>query len=186
MRFSKYIVGPVAETLSEMRPIRYAEIVEFDRKIREFDNPPFDLGKDGKVDLYNIQGHLWSIYKDIGMSFPSSLPLCSVSLSLASPALLFLPRNFFARAMIKHSDNPLRSPFAPSFLSAYACSIKLLRTVRNCYNYSGPMLVRMWPIWAHTLTSGVSFPSPSFPFFPRTCAHWLFISFSFQLFGMRH
>lgn len=67
LRFCKEVVGPIAETLSEMRPIKYSEILEFDRKIREFDSPPFDFSQDDKADYFNIQGHLWNIYRDIGM-----------------------------------------------------------------------------------------------------------------------
>ena len=136
-----------------MRPIKYSEILEFDRKIREFDNPPFDIVADENIDAFSLQGHMWSIYKDIGMLAGFSIKSNHFKIVLA--ALLFLHRNFFARAMIKHSDNPLRSPFAPSFLAAYACAIKLLREVRSCYNVSPQALLRMWPVWAHGLTSGV-------------------------------
>ena len=62
--------------------------------------------------------------------------------------------------MIRDPDNPLRSPFAPSFLAAYASSIKLLRNVRVCFEHTPGQVLRLWPLWTHCLTSAVRHSEP--------------------------
>lgn len=58
--------------------------------------------------------------------------------------------------MLTDSGNPLRSPFAPSFLAAYALSIKFLRHIRKAFDKAPEILIRQWPIIGHTLSVGVS------------------------------
>jgi hypothetical protein len=154
MRFAREVVGPISETLCLTRPIKYSEFLEFDRKVRDFDNPPLDLTENG---VFNNKGHLWSLYKDIGMNFMNKKNAFEDLTTKCFTVLLFLHRNFFARAMIKFPDNPLRSPFSPSFLAAYSSSIKFLRTVRACFRHNARLLLGHWPVWVHALTSGVRY-----------------------------
>ncbi|EJD00565.1 uncharacterized protein FOMMEDRAFT_127222 [Fomitiporia mediterranea MF3/22] len=134
-RFNKEIAAGLAEHLGMTRPIKFSEIMEFDRRIRDFADPPVpQTGPDGG---------------------PTDDPRFTLWLQHKQIALLFVHRNFFARAMIKYSANPLRSPFAPSFLAAYACSINILRCARLCYDQNPALVLRIWPLWTHCLTSGV-------------------------------
>ena len=69
--------------------------------------------------------------------------------------LLFLHRGYFARAMIEYPESPLRSPFAPSFLAAYATSITFLRHIRSVFDIEAEMMLRFWSCWAHALAAAV-------------------------------
>ncbi|KAH8113139.1 hypothetical protein DFH11DRAFT_1878702 [Phellopilus nigrolimitatus] len=134
--FAKEIIAPISEQLCLVRPVKYSEIMELDRKLRDFKNHPLvmDLSK-GDRKTANMQEYMWGISKEI--------------------ALLFIHRNFFACAMLEHPANPLSSPFALSFLSAYSNAIKLLRVMRATFEQNSQVMLRQWPIWAHTLTAAV-------------------------------
>ncbi|OCB89593.1 hypothetical protein A7U60_g3191 [Sanghuangporus baumii] len=134
-RFVRDVVGPISEHLCLTRPIKYSEILDFDRRIREFGDPPIPPNLTDSGPSAELRPRMWVMQKEL--------------------TLLTIHKNFFARAMIKDPENPLRSPFAPSFLAAYACSIKLLRNVRMCFEHLPGILIRLWPIWTHCLTSGV-------------------------------
>ncbi|KAL5480285.1 hypothetical protein ACEPAI_1555 [Sanghuangporus weigelae] len=134
-RFVKEVVGPISEHLCLTRPIKYSEILDFDRRIREFEDPPILPNLTDSGPAAELRPRMWAMQKEL--------------------TLLTIHKNFFARAMIKDSENPLRSPFAPSFLAAYACSIKLLRDVRMCFEHLTGIILRLWPLWTHCLTSAV-------------------------------
>ncbi len=85
---------------------------------------------------------------------PSSLLLFEFN---PNSVLLYIHRNFFARALLDFPTNPLRSPFAPSFLAAYRSATQLLKTLRENFDAFSYLFIRLWPIWAHALASSVSF-----------------------------
>ncbi|KAL5480241.1 hypothetical protein ACEPAI_1511 [Sanghuangporus weigelae] len=70
-------------------------------------------------------------------------------------SLQLLHRNFFARALLENSRNPIQSSFAPSFLSCYNSAISILRVVREHFNALSHVMVRYWSTWAHSLISAV-------------------------------
>lgn len=76
---------------------------------------------------------------------------------LVTIGLIFIHRNFFARALRENPTNPIRSRFGPSFLAAYASAITLLRAMRRNFEPCQQVLLRIWPFWAHALASGVRF-----------------------------
>ncbi|KAI5123022.1 hypothetical protein M0805_007643 [Coniferiporia weirii] len=135
-RFTKEITGPVSEHLCLARPTKYSEILEFDRKIRDFEDHPFVKKPTSEyLKFIGTQQYTWSMFKEI--------------------VLIMIHRNFFARAMLEYPDNPMRSPFALSFLAAYSTSITLLRGIRTVIDHNPHVLLRQWAAWAHTLTAAI-------------------------------
>lgn len=70
-------------------------------------------------------------------------------------ALLYIHRNFFARAIIDFPDKPLNSVFAPSVLSTYRSASALLRLMRETYHKLTLILFRLWPTWLLCFSSAV-------------------------------
>lgn len=68
---------------------------------------------------------------------------------------MYIHRNFFARAILDFPGDPMRSPFAPSFLAAYRSSTAMLKVMREYFESVKQLLFRVWPIWAHALASAV-------------------------------
>ena len=76
-KFVKEIVAPIADKLCSTKPLKYSEIIEWDRRIREF-SPIYDYEQEH--DLYpfvtNAVTFLFTLYKEIStvrQSFAISL-----------------------------------------------------------------------------------------------------------------
>ena len=65
-KFVKEIVAPIADKLCSTKPLKYSEIIEWDRRIREF-SPIYDYEQEH--DLYpfvtNAVTFLFTLYKEI-------------------------------------------------------------------------------------------------------------------------
>ncbi|KAL5512403.1 hypothetical protein ACEPAG_3395 [Sanghuangporus baumii] len=136
--FLKELLAPIAEQLCQTKPSKYSEILEFDRKVREYpshhtlQNRVRDFGEDVATDLRRYNSSvLWEI------------------------ALLFTHRSFFARALLENPTRPLGSPFASSLLSAYASAMTVLQIIRVYFEKYPQILLRQWVIWSHGVTSSV-------------------------------
>lgn len=135
--FAKEVMGPVAEFMALAKAVRYSEILELDRKVREFNAKPIPAELLGSTtDMGSIiRRSTLGLYREI--------------------ALLSLHRNFFARAMLEDPKKAVSGPFSASVLAAYACSISLLKLMRTHYVLQSPLLMRQWMIWIHSLIAGV-------------------------------
>ncbi|KAG6813503.1 hypothetical protein H0H92_010528 [Tricholoma furcatifolium] len=104
--FTKEIFSTVTESTLTAEPPHYQTVLDLDRKVREKLLPPhlnvFMSAEDEHCtpSVY-MRGCLLAQYRTV--------------------ALLYIHRSFFAQAMLDHPANPLRSPYAPSFLAAYRC-----------------------------------------------------------------
>ena len=70
--------------------------------------------------------------------------------------MLYIHRSFFARAIIDHPVNPLRSPYAASFLAAYRASATILRTIREHFAIQPALCSRFWHMWTFAFSAAVS------------------------------
>lgn len=57
--------------------------------------------------------------------------------------MLYLHRSFFAQAMLDHPNNPLLSPFAPSFLTAYRSASVIIKASAHLFERCGAMAMRL-------------------------------------------
>ncbi|KAG6902306.1 hypothetical protein C0995_001916 [Termitomyces sp. Mi166 len=102
--FTKEIASTVTELTLTAEPPHYQTVLDLDRKVREKTLPPhlnvFMSPEDEHCtpSVY-MRGCLLGQYRTV--------------------TLLYIHRSFFAQAMLDHPTNPLRSPYAPSFLAAY-------------------------------------------------------------------
>jgi hypothetical protein len=69
--------------------------------------------------------------------------------------MLYLHRSFFAQAMLDFPSNPLRSPFAPSFLAAYRCASAIIKTTAMNFQKYPELFSRFWTMWSHLLSAAV-------------------------------
>lgn len=81
--------------------------------------------------------------------------MLQVELTWCIPVSLFIHRNLFAKAVIDYPSNPLKSPFAPSFLSAYHSAVALLRILREQFEQRPTLIGRVWLIWGHSICAAV-------------------------------
>lgn len=69
--------------------------------------------------------------------------------------LMYIHRSFFAQAIIEHPVNPLKSPYAPSFLAAYRASSTILKSVREQFNVWPNTCARFWTMWTFAFSAAV-------------------------------
>ncbi|KAA1470033.1 hypothetical protein DENSPDRAFT_928581 [Dentipellis sp. KUC8613] len=145
-RFAFECVAEVAATTLTASAPRYAEILALDRKIREFAIPSdaFDrLGAGPGVD-------------------PRSVPLAASMTSFVlrhtrEVMLLFVHRSYFAQALVEEPTNPLRSPYAPSFLATVRAAQDVLRCVAEQFLIHPAMCSRFWSTWTYAFSAAVVF-----------------------------
>ena len=70
--------------------------------------------------------------------------------------MIYLHRSFFAQAMLDHPINPLLSPFAPSFLTAYHCATIYIKASAKLFDRCAEMAMRLWFLLYHTFSAAVS------------------------------
>lgn len=114
--FIKDVLAAVLELTLAAKPPTYEIILELDRKVREKTLPPSLNGLLTKVDDYATP----SVY----------MRGCLLS-QFRSVTMLYIHRSFFAQAVLDRPVNPLRSPYAPSFLAAYRCASAIIKSTIN-------------------------------------------------------
>lgn len=71
--------------------------------------------------------------------------------------------------MIDDPVDPLRSPFAPSFLAAYRCASHILLSIKEQFDLLPELCSRFWATWTYAFSAAVRlFVYASFSFFIDT------------------
>ncbi|KAG1755802.1 hypothetical protein EDB19DRAFT_1663041 [Suillus lakei] len=139
--FTRDVFSQVTElTLSAELP-SYDTILELDRKVREQVLPP-------PLNLYRS-----SVQEDY--TTPSAYIRGRILFQFRTTTMLFIHRSFFAQALLDFPTNPLRSPYAPSFLAAYRCASATIKTTVLNFQVFPDLFMRWWPIWSHLLSAAV-------------------------------
>ncbi|KAG6888304.1 hypothetical protein C0995_009303 [Termitomyces sp. Mi166 len=121
----------------------YSTILEIDRKVREVTLPtsfkPYVTREDGD-DIYyssshSLQGFYASQHRTVTM--------------------IYLHRSFFAQAMLDYPTNPLLSPFAPSFLTAFRSASVIIRASAHQFDRCAEMAMRVWFLMYHTFSAAI-------------------------------
>ncbi|KAL5485157.1 hypothetical protein ACEPAI_7799 [Sanghuangporus weigelae] len=139
-RFLRDIATDICEKVTSARPLKYRDVLELDRKIRDFPLHPFAV-KHRPQDL-GVDEEFHKIY-----------PL--VTAWNKEESLMYIHRNFFARAILDFPDSPMRSPFAASFLATYRSACNVMRVCRENMHLTYLTILRVWHVWSLCLTSGV-------------------------------
>lgn len=66
---------------------------------------------------------------------------------------------------MSHPNDPMRSPYAPSFLAGYRSACAMLSTVREQFARFPVQIARFWVLWTHVFSSTVrSVPIDDVPY----------------------
>ncbi|THH34114.1 hypothetical protein EUX98_g33 [Antrodiella citrinella] len=118
----------------------YEKILDIDRMIRQLSMP--------KAKLYPRPDD--EEYYDAALCMQN----CYMS-QLRSVAMMATHRTFFAQALLDHPTNPLKSPYAPSFLAANRCaSVWIKSFLHHCERFPS-LCGRFWTLWTHAFTACV-------------------------------
>jgi len=138
--FTKEVSSSVTELTLTAEPPNYQTVLELDRRVRE-KTLPLHLNVFMSADdehctpAVYMRGCLLGQYRTI--------------------VLLYIHRSFFAQAMLDHPINPLRSPYAPSFLAAYRCASGMIKSNLNYFDRFPDLCYRLWAIWTHLFSAAI-------------------------------
>ncbi|KAJ7689582.1 fungal-specific transcription factor domain-containing protein [Mycena rosella] len=141
--FARDIWMALAETTLTAKVPGYATVLELDRRVRELSVPdsfkPYATRADGEEEYYSsaasLRGFYASQYRTITM--------------------IYLHRSFFAQAMLDFPANPLRSPFATSFLTAYRSASVIIKATAYQFDRCAEMAMRVWFLLHHTFSAAI-------------------------------
>ncbi|KIK99256.1 hypothetical protein PAXRUDRAFT_822949 [Paxillus rubicundulus Ve08.2h10] len=139
--FTKDVFIPVTELTLTATPPSYKTILELDRKVREKVLPPsLNLYRSSSADEYTT---------------PTAYVRGRLLFQFRTSTMLYIHRSFFAQAMLDFPSNPLRSPFAPSFLAAYRCASATIKTTVLNFQKYPELFSRFWTVWSHLMSAAV-------------------------------
>lgn len=128
-KFIREIFGSVSKLTLAAVPPSYSNILQLDQKVREMAIPPalnsFILVEDTSAHIsaaVHMKGYIISQMRSIGM--------------------IFIHRSFFAQALLDHPENPLRSPYATSFLATYRAASVLITGHRKYFERYPELFMR--------------------------------------------
>ncbi|KAJ7031566.1 hypothetical protein C8F04DRAFT_959994 [Mycena alexandri] len=140
-RFGAECVSAVVQGTLTSRAPKYSIILELDRKIRDMELPKYAIGSPPEgVGLSRTMSHFMPTnYRHL--------------------TLLYIHRCFFAHAISNHPTDPIKSPYAPSFLAGYRSACDLLGSLREQFNAFPAEIARFWVLWTHAFSSAIMLSS---------------------------
>ena len=131
--------APVTELLLTAQTPSYKTVLALDKKVRD-KTLPSHFNTPASID---------------DASFPSRAINRHLFVHLRTVCLMYIHRSFFARALLDHPTNPLRSPYAPSVLSAYQCASLLIRDDVKFVEQMPDLAMRWSILWSHLFSAAV-------------------------------
>ncbi|KAI0091551.1 fungal-specific transcription factor domain-containing protein [Irpex rosettiformis] len=136
--FSHSVYMHITDALLSAKAPTYEHVLDLDRRIRQTTLPAVKLYlKPDEQDYANpalcMKGWLMSQFRSI--------------------AMIYIHRTFFAQALLDNPDNPLSSPYAPSFLAANRCASVLIKSFIHHFERCPDLCGRFWGIWTHTFSA---------------------------------
>ncbi|TDL25035.1 hypothetical protein BD410DRAFT_785796 [Rickenella mellea] len=138
-RFAKEIMYPINELACSSSPVKYADILKLDLKMRQMDIPKYLQIPPG--------GSNWEIDGPHTMMQRLTLEMW------IQTSMLFIHRSYFAKALLDFPANPMQSQYAHSFISAYQSSLAILKLTRDHYYLCPTYFVRFWMMWKHVFSA---------------------------------
>ncbi|KAF7347397.1 hypothetical protein MVEN_01495500 [Mycena venus] len=141
--FSRDIWMALAEATLAAKPPGYATVLELDRRVRELSVPesykPYPTRADGEEEYYSSAASLRGAYAS----------------QYRAVTMIYLHRSFFAQAMLDFPTNPLRSPFATSFLTAYRSASVIIKGTAYQFDRNAEMAMRVWFLLHQTFSAAI-------------------------------
>ena len=150
---SECVADVAARTLTAEAP-SYATIMELDKKVREFPLPEGSLNTPTDFSS-TFQKCVLEHIRETSMWFSFALCVGACDNEMKIIVLLYIHRSFFAQAIIEYPINPLKSPYAPSFLAAYRASSTILKSIRQQFDIWPNSSSRFWVMWTFAFSAAV-------------------------------
>lgn len=152
---------PLNEIMTTVGPIKYVDILKVDSEAHamliipsHLKIPPGGSSWENDSPALIMSRFITSISRDIRKQFHITL-LGDMLISTIFIVIVHVHRAFFAKALLDFPNNPLKSPYAHSFLTAYNSAVSLLKSVRIHYDTCPALISRFWSTWSHAFSATV-------------------------------
>ncbi|KLO10056.1 hypothetical protein SCHPADRAFT_999838 [Schizopora paradoxa] len=182
--FTKEIQAPLVARVCAIKPPKYSEIREFDRKVIAFETMYSTVGAAIKripeEQFEKLDRQTKFRFRSLGL--------------LGSLAMMYIHRRHFAHCLNNHADEPMSDPCKEairsalgkyldnpahswsrtaiwqrrvsdgnlhtasstrSFIAAYGFAVKLLNLTKTHFRLDPDMTLRCWPCWEHSVTATI-------------------------------
>ncbi|KAL0072372.1 hypothetical protein AAF712_000135 [Marasmius tenuissimus] len=129
-KFSRDVAAPIVTATLTPKIPDYAIILDLDKKIREHGLPPI-----------------------VGVDDPLYMQTRGIRLSATTS--MYIHRSFFVKAILDYPHDPLRSPYASSFLAAYNSASTVIQLDVSAFSRDPSWLSRRWGVFNSLMSAGV-------------------------------
>ncbi|EIN14557.1 hypothetical protein PUNSTDRAFT_30245, partial [Punctularia strigosozonata HHB-11173 SS5] len=136
-RFGAKCLSVLAASLTAKVP-KYSTILDIDRQFRDMELPHFAQG---------------GVPQNVGLSATMQYFMPQ---NYTRYAMMYLHRVFFAQALVDRTGDPLKSPYAPSFLAGYRAACETVSLLRQQFDLFPLELARVWVLWTHAFSATLS------------------------------
>ncbi|KAF8901817.1 fungal-specific transcription factor domain-containing protein, partial [Mucidula mucida] len=141
--FARDIFSAVVDATLTAKSPSYTTVLDLDKKVRQMSFPssvkPYVKLEDSEEDYYSSAKSLRDFYAS----------------QHRTVTMLYLHRSFFAQSILDHPSNPLLSPFAPSFLTAFRSASILIKAAAHQFDRCANMAMRVWFLLYHIFSSAI-------------------------------
>lgn len=144
----------ISDDIYGVNPPPYETVIHVDRGIREFEkNIPPHLRCKAASWVRNSSNYP---IEEESKDFSEKLALQQHTLALnVNECLLYLNRRYFAHALKTHPQDPLRSPFAQSYIAVMECCRVIVALVRSIHTLIPELSTRHWYFFHHLFSCGI-------------------------------
>lgn len=75
---------------------------------------------------------------------------------IITTVFLYIHRGFFAACLLHHSEDPLKSPYSHSYVTAFYCSKAVVELVKRHFDLCPDLMSRFWTTWTNIFSAAVS------------------------------
>ncbi|PFH53475.1 hypothetical protein AMATHDRAFT_73300 [Amanita thiersii Skay4041] len=140
-RYGAECVSAVVQGTLTSRAPKYSIILDLDRKVRDMELPLYSQGSppEGVGITQTMSHYMPKNYKEL--------------------TLLYIHRCFFAHAISSHPLDPIKSQYAPSFLSGYRSACTIISLLDAQFTLFPTQICRFWTLWTHAFSASVMLSS---------------------------
>ncbi|PVG02749.1 hypothetical protein CPB86DRAFT_780169 [Serendipita vermifera] len=148
-RWIEGCLGSILDGAFSVKPPPYSKILDMDKSFRDW-----DIGIPPSKEISAVQG------TEMDDIFIRRLIRSLSTAGLQEIAFMYLHRRYFLEALVRRSQEPLRSKYALSVLSVHRSAVLLLQGIRQIDEIVKGVLPRLTFMWAHVCLCAIVIKSP--------------------------
>ncbi|KAJ7054314.1 hypothetical protein C8F01DRAFT_1164791 [Mycena amicta] len=148
-RFTKEVTAPMAEVYSRAKGPKYNQVMELDRKLRQFME-----GTRETMAHYATESSPSRASKSTRSLYFRAYNRANMIPRFCGNLMLYMHRRAFVQALKENPENPLASPYAGSFLAAFRGALLVVKSDLLSFELFPARYHRWWIIWKSSCVRG--------------------------------